>query len=196
MTANLVALVVATSFLVAIPGPNVALIVANSLGYGLRMGVMTVIGTTAGLALQLALVSVGMVALIEHAAAAMSWIRWLGVAYLVYLGMRTWHAPPEDLSRVRAAPAMFWRGCLFAATNPKTLVFLAAFLPQFIAGGNALQVPMFAAVYLAVIFVGDTLWAVFASYARPLLSKYARLRNRVAGAFLVAAGIGLAFARR
>lgn len=196
MSANLVALVVATAVLVAIPGPNVALIVANSLGYGLRMGVMTVIGTTAGLALQLALVSVGMVALIEHAAVAMSWIRWLGVAYLVYLGIRTWRAPPEDLSHVHAAPAMFWRGCLFAATNPKTLVFLAAFLPQFIAGGTALQVPVFAAVYLAVIFVGDTLWAVFASYARPLLAKYTRLRNRVAGAFLVAAGIGLALARR
>ena len=196
MTANLVALIVATAVLVAIPGPNVALIVANSLAYGLRMGIMTVIGTTAGLALQLALVAVGMVALIEHAAVAMSWIRWLGVASLFYLGIRTWRAPPEDLAQVHAAPAMFWRGCLFAATNPKTLVFLAAFLPQFIAADSAVQVPLFAAVYLAVIFVGDTLWAVFASYARPLLAQYARLRNRVAGAFLVAAGIGLALARR
>ena len=97
---------VATAVLVAIPGPNVALIVANSLGYGLRMGVMTVIGTTAGLALQLALVGVGMVALIEHAAAAMTWIRWLGVVYLVYLGVRTWRAPPEELVHVQAAPAM------------------------------------------------------------------------------------------
>ena len=196
MTANLFALIVATAVLVAIPGPNVALIVANSLGHGLRMGIMTVIGTTAGLALQLALVGVGMVALIEHAAAAMNWIRWLGVVYLVYLGIRTWRAPPEDLVHVQAAPAMFWRGCLLAATNPKTLVFLAAFLPQFITGTAALQVPVFAAVYLAVIFLGDTLWATFASYARPLLVKYARLRNRVAGAFPFAAGIGLALARR
>ena len=196
MTASLLALVAATSVLVAIPGPNVALIVANSLGFGLRMGIMTMIGTTAGLALQLALVSIGMVALIEHAAIAMSWIRWLGVAYLVYLGVRTWGAPPEDLSHVHAAPVMFWRGCLFAAANPKTMIFLAAFLPQFITGGAALQIPLFAVVYLAVIFVGDTLWAVFASYARPLFAKFARLRNRVAGAFLVAAGIGLALARR
>ena len=56
--------------------------------------------------------------------------------------------------------------------------------------------PALVNVYLAVIFVGDTLWAVFASYARPLLAKYASLRNRIAGAFLVAAGIGLALARR
>ena len=196
MTANLLALVVATSVLVAIPGPNVALIVANSLGYGLRMGVMTVIGTTAGLALQLALVSVGMVALIEHAAVAMSWIRWFGVVYLVYLGIRTWRAPPEDLSHVHAAPAMFWRGCLFAATNPKTLLFLAAFFPQFVVGGAPLQVSLLAIAYLAVIFAGDTLWAVFASQARPLLAGSANLRNRIFGAFLAAAGIGLALARR
>ena len=196
MIANLLALVVATSVLVAIPGPNVALIVANSLGYGLRMGVLTVIGTTTGLALQLALVALGMVAMIEHAAQAMTWIRWLGVAYLVYLGIRTWRAPPADLAHVQPAPAMFWRGCLLAAVNPKTLVFLVAFFPQFIAGDAAHQVPLFAAVYLAVIFAGDTLWAVFASYARPLMAKYARLRNKVAGAFLAAAGIGLALARR
>lgn len=196
MTASLLALVVATAILVSIPGPNVALIVANSLGYGLRMGVMTVIGTTAGLALQLALVGAGMVVLIEDAAAAMSWVRWLGVIYLVYLGIRTWSAPAEDLSDVRATPAMFWRGCLLAATNPKTLVFLVAFFPQFIAGNSSLHVPLFAAVYLAVVFAGDSLWAIFASYARPLLAKHVRLRNRVAGGFLVAAGIGLALARR
>lgn len=196
MTANLLALVVATSVLVAIPGPNVALIVANSLGYGLRMGVLTVIGTTTGLALQLALVALGMVAMIEHAAQAMTWIRWLGVAYLIYLGVRTWRAPPADFAQVQPAPAMFWRGCLLAAVNPKTLVFLVAFFPQFIAGDAVQQVPLFAAVYLAVIFAGDTLWAVFASYARPLMAKYERLRNKVAGAFLAAAGIGLALARR
>ena len=196
MTANLIALVVATAILVAIPGPNVALIVANSLGYGLRMGLMTVIGTTAGLGLQLALVGAGVVALIEHAAAAMSWVRWFGVAYLIYLGIRTWRAPAEDLAHMRAAPSMFWRGCLLAATNPKTLVFLVAFIPQFIAGDASLHVPLFAAVYLAVVFAGDTLWAVFASSARPLLANRVRLRNRVAGGFLVTAGIGLALARR
>jgi len=193
---ELAALIVATAILVAIPGPNVALIVANSLGFGLRMGVMTVVGTTTGLALQLALVAAGMIAMIEYAAHAMSWIRWLGVAYLLYLGAKTWRAPPEDLSQVRPAPTMFWRGCMLAAVNPKTLVFLAAFFPQFILSENALKVPLFAATYLAVIFVGDTMWAVFASYARPLMAKYAHLRNRVAGGFLTVAGIGLALSRR
>lgn len=196
MTANLSALILATAILVAIPGPNVALIVANSLGYGLRVGVMTVIGTTTGLALQLVLVAAGIVAVIEYAATALSWIRWLGVAYLVYLGIRTWRAPAEDLSQVKAAPAAFWRGCLLAAVNPKTLVFLAAFFPQFVVNGNAIAVPIYGACYLAVILLGDLLWAAFASYLRPLLVKYAHVRNRVTGAFLATAGIGLAIARR
>ena len=196
MTANLIALLVATAVLVAIPGPNVALIVANSLGFGLRMGVMTVVGTTAGLALQLALVAAGMLALIEYAAEVMSWIRWLGVAYLLYLGIRTWRAPARDLSHVRPARAVFWQGCLLAAVNPKTLLFLAAFFPQFIAAEHVLHMPLFAATYLAVILVGDTLWAVFASSARPLIARYAHVRNRIAGAFLCIAGIGLALSRR
>lgn len=194
--ASFLALVAATAVLVAIPGPNVALIVANSLGLGLRMGIMTVLGTTTGLALQIVLVVAGMMALIEHAATAMSWVRWLGVAYLVYLGVRTWRAPPDDVLRMEAAPVVFWRGCLLAATNPKTLLFLAAFFPQFVVGGAPLQVSLLAIAYLAVIFAGDTLWAVFASQARPLLAGSANLRNPIFGAFLAAAGIGLALARR
>ncbi len=198
MSAGLLALIVATSVLVAIPGPNVALIVANSLSLGWRMGMTTVVGTTTGLALQLLLVAAGMVALIECAADAFTWIRWLGVAYLVYLGVRTWRTQPDDLDAVEAAPAVFWRGCLLAAVNPKTLVFLAAFFPQFIAAESAstLQVLLFALVYLVVIFAGDTLWALFASAARGYIARYATWRNRVTGAFLVAAGVGLALARK
>lgn len=196
MTANLVALVAATLVLVAIPGPNVALIVANSLACGLRMGMITVLGTTTGLALQLILVGGGMVVLIEYAAEAMSWIRWLGVAYLIYLGVRTWRTRPADLSNVHPAPTVFWRGCALATVNPKTLVFLAAFFPQFITGDVAFEVPLLAIAYLTVVLVGDMLWAVFASYARPLLAKHAHLRNRIAGAFLTVAGLGLALARR
>jgi threonine/homoserine/homoserine lactone efflux protein len=198
MTANLIALIVATSILVSIPGPNVALIVANSLRYGLRMGIMTVAGTTAGMALQLAFVVAGMLAVVEHAAAALSWVRWIGVAYLVYLGIRTWREPPPDLVAVQAAPAMFWRGCMLAAINPKTLVFIAAFFPQFISAADMTDLRMWfiAGVFLAVIFVGDTLWAVFATSARTLLARYAAVRNRAAGAFLLLAGIGLALARR
>lgn len=195
--ASLAALIAATAVLVAIPGPNVALIVANTLRYGLRSGVATVAGTTAGVGLQLLLVVAGLAALVEFAAEALTWIRWIGVAYLVWLGIRTWREPPGDLAAVEAAPAMFWRGCLVAAVNPKTLLFNAAFLPQFVSAGGGIvaQPAVVAAVFLAVLFIGDLLWAAFASSARRLFVRFSAARNRLTGGFLVAAGVGLALAR-
>ena len=193
---TLVALIVATSILVIIPGPNVALIVANSLQYGFRMGAMTALGTTVGVALQLAIVVGGMAALMEIAAGALSWIRWAGVIYLVWLGIRTWRKPAAELETVTAAPVMFLRGCMLAAVNPKTLLFNAAFIPQFVGTGSASQFALVGIIFLGVLFLGDLGWALFASSARKLLTRYAHLRNKITGAFLTTAGIGLALARR
>lgn len=181
-----------------IPGPNVALIVANSIRYGFWMGTVTVLGTTAGVALQVMMVVIGMAALIELAAEALTWIRWAGVVYLIYLGIRTWNEPTEDLGKVTAAPAMFWRGFMIAAVNPKTLLFIAAFLPQFVVdnGHVAGQFTVVAAVFLTVLLLGDTIWALTAASARRLLDRYAGARNRMTGGFLVAAGVGLALSRR
>ena len=197
MTASLLALIAATAILVLIPGPNVALIVANSLKYGFRMGVATVLGTTVGVGLQLLLVVLGLAAVVAVAADALAWIRWAGVAYLVYLGIRTWREQPDDLGKVEAAPAMFWRGCVIAVLNPKTLLFNAAFIPQFVGDAPTVAgLAVVATVFLAVLFVGDVLWAAFASSARPLLARVSSVRNKITGMFLVAAGVGLALARR
>jgi threonine/homoserine/homoserine lactone efflux protein len=196
--ANLIALVVATAILVMIPGPNVALIVANSMRYGLRVSSITVLGTTTGVAIQLGFVVLGLAALVEIAAEALSWIRWAGVAYLVYLGIRAWNEPADDLSKLAAAPAMFWRGCIIAAINPKTLLFSAAFLPQFLVDNGSVtgQLTMVAAVFLGVLLLGDMVWALAAASARSLLDRYSGARNRITGGFLVAAGVGLALSRR
>lgn len=191
-------LAVATAVLVATPGPNAALIVANSLRHGFSRGVLTVLGTTSGVALQLGLVVLGMVTVIDLAAGAFGWIRWAGVAYLVWLGLRTWREPASDPGPVAAAPAMFWRGCLVAAINPKTLLFNAAFLPQFVVpgAGTAGHPASVALVYLLVLLAGDLLWAASAGLARPLTRRYQAAGKRLAGGFLVLAGVGLAFARR
>jgi len=197
MIENLMALSIATAVLVAIPGPNVALIVANSLRFGLREGAVTVSGTTLGVALQLGLVVLGMTVLIEVAAEALAWVRWAGVAYLVYLGVCTWRQPVEELGEIDAKPAIFWRACMIAAINPKTLLFSAAFLPQFLpAGAGAVKFVLIATVFLSVLLLGDLLWAAFASSARKLLVDYGRFRNRLTGGFLIAAGIGLALSRK
>lgn len=196
--ANLVALIVAAAVLVMIPGPNVALIVANTLRYGLRMGCVTVFGTTLGVAIQLAAVVLGLAAIVEIAAEALTWIRWVGVAYLVYLGIQTWNEAAGDLAHVAAAPTIFWRGCMIAAINPKTLLFNAAFLPQFVvANGNVnQQLTVVAGVYLSVLLLGDLVWALGATSARRLLHRFAGARNRITGGFLVAAGVGLALSRK
>lgn len=196
--ANLFALAVATAILVMIPGPNVALIVANSIRYGFRAGATTALGVAIGNAIQLLLVVVGMTAVIEFAAEALSWIRWAGVVYLVYLGIRTWNEPADDLSSVKAAPAVFWRAVMIAAINPKTLLFIAAFLPQFVIidAGLVGHPATVATVFLAVLLTGDVAWALMANSARRLLDRFASARNRITGGFLVAAGVGLALARK
>lgn len=194
----LLALAIATAVLVMIPGPNVALIVANSLKFGMRAGFATVLGTTAGVALQLSLVLFGMATVIEAAADALVWIKWAGVFYFAFLAVRSWREPVEGLDSVRASPAVFWRGCMLAAINPKTLLFNAAFIPQFVVANDssATQILLLGGVFLVVVFLGDMLWAVFAHSAGNVLARFARFRSRVVGGMLAAAAIGLALSRR
>lgn len=103
MTVQLyLAFVVAVAVLIAIPGPNVALIVANSIAHGVRFGLLTVMGTSSAMVVQLGLTVLGMSAALGALADWFSWIRWIGVVYLVCLGLRAWRAAPVDFS---AAPA-------------------------------------------------------------------------------------------
>jgi threonine/homoserine/homoserine lactone efflux protein len=130
------AFVLASAVLILIPGPNVTLLVANSLAYGARRALTTLAGTSAAIALQLAITVLGMTPLMLALAAWFEWLRWAGVLYLVWLGIQQWRAPPVALEDVDPAAvagrALFWRGFLVSATNPKTLLFYAAFLPQFV----------------------------------------------------------------
>ena len=197
---NLLALIAATVVLLLIPGPNIAIIVAASLRDGLRFGLITALGTSAGLALQLLLVVAGMAAVIEMAASALTLIKWAGVAYLIYLGISTWRSAEDDLDEIgrRSQAVTFWRGLGLAVANPKTLLFNAAFLPQFVTNepGATGQLWLIASVYLVVIVVGDSMWALFAAKARKWLKKYGKIRNKLTGGLLVGAGVGLALTRQ
>lgn len=194
--------VVAAMALIAMPGPNVALIVANSLAFGPRYGVMTVAGTGMAAALQLGLTVVGASAVQLVLAEWFSTLRWIGVAYLVWLGLKAWIAPAEDLPEGRAKAADFraiWmRGFLVSISNPKTLLFFGAFLPQFVAPGpdTTRHLVLLAATFLVVSTIGDCLWALFARPLARALKLDGRLRNRLTGGLLMGAGLGLALARR
>ena len=196
------AFVAATALLMVIPGPNVALIVANSVAHGTRFGLLTVAGTASGVVVQLALTVLGASAALDFLAASFDWLRWAGVAYLIWLGIAAWRAPPVDLAQVqpqvRSARAIYLRGLLVCLTNPKTLLFCGAFLPQFVTPGPdaARQLMLLAITFFVVSTVLDSLWAMLAGRLRALLVARARLRNRVTGGLMVGAGLGLALARR
>ena len=146
----------ACAVLIVIPGPNVALIVANSVAHGTRFGLLTVAGTSSAVVVQLALTVLGATAVLNFLAASFDWLRWVGVAYLVWLGIAAWRAPAVDLARVgpqaRSARLIYARGFLVGLTNPKTLLFYGAFLPQFITPGPtaADQLLLLAVTFLVV----------------------------------------------
>jgi homoserine/homoserine lactone efflux protein len=113
----------AVAVLTLIPGPNMALIVANSVSYGTRFGMLTLAGTSSAMVIQLALTGLGMTAVMGIMAQWFEWIRWVGVLYLVWLGVRLWRTPPVDLTQVAAQPRsarlIYLRGLLVSLTNPK-----------------------------------------------------------------------------
>ena len=198
----LLTFILATTILMLIPGPNVALIVANSVAWGTRYGLLTVTGTAAAMVVQLGLTALGMSAALGALAAWFEWLRWLGVGYLLWLGVRQWRAPAVDLTRVPAQPrsarAIALRGFLVSLTNPKTLLFYGAFLPQFVSLDRPVlpQVALLSGVFLVLAVLLDGGWAVVAGRARFLLASRGRLRNRLSGGLLMCAGVGLALARR
>lgn len=196
------AFVTATVILILIPGPNVALIVANSVAYGTRYGLLTVAGTTSAIALQLIITVAGVTTVLTTLATVFDYLRWLGVAYLVYLGVRAWRAPPIDLTEVppqpRSARAIFGRGLAVGLTNPKTLLFYGAFFPQFIDpnGDVGRQLVILAVTFFVLGGTLDSVWALTAGHARQFIARQGRLRNRLTGSLLIGCALGLAVARK
>ena len=198
------AFVLASTLLILMPGPNVTLLVANSIAYGARRALATLAGTSSAIALQLVVTVLGMTSLMLVLASWFEWLRWAGVLYLVYLGVQQWRALPvalEDIDpQAIAARALFWRGFLVSATNPKTLLFYAAFFPQFVDPASAPlpQLLLMSATFLCLAVALDGSFALLAGRLRELFRgrARARLRNRLTGSLLIGAGLALALARR
>ena len=196
------AFIAASILLILIPGPNVALIIANSVAYGTRRGLLTVAGTSSAMAVQLALTALGLTTVLGMLAAMFDWLRWLGVAYLLYLGVKAWFAPAHDLTHVAAqiksSRAIWLRGFLVSFTNPKTLLFYGAFLPQFISPHHpiGLQIALLSLTFLVLAVMLDSCWAIFGGRTRGYLLRHGRLRNRLTGGLLIGAGLGLMLAHR
>ena len=193
--------VLASALLVATPGPNVALVVGTSLRYGVRTGLLTVGGVNLGLLLQLAAVAAGLTWIVDLFARHFDLIRYIGAAYLALLGLQQLFARPK--AEEAAAPVMrgehaLARGFAVAFANPKTLIFHAAFLPQFLgAGENRADLWLLAATFAVIAALGDGLYALFAARARAAVTERARrIADRASGAILLGGAAVLLAARR
>ncbi len=129
------AFVVATAILIALPGPSVLLTVAHSISFGWRTALVTVAGATAGVTVQLLVAAFGLSSMLHSVAEAFEWLRLAGAAYLVYLGIRQWRGatvPLEFDAPLAPRRNLFVQGLVITVPNPKSLIFIVAFLPQFI----------------------------------------------------------------
>ncbi len=192
----------ASVLLVLFPGPNVALIVGTSLRHGAHTGLITVAGVGAGIILQLAAVAAGLSWIVDVFSRHFDLIRYLGAAYLIILGLQQLvtaradpTAPPVPLSRERALA----RGFAVAFANPKTLIFHAAFLPQFLplGHGSTSALWLLAATYAVLAICGDALWALSAARVRAVLGGPARrVADKASGAILLGGAVALLVAAR
>ena len=205
MSTGLLLAYLATCILLAVtPGPNMALIIANTLAGGFRAGLATVIGTSTGLAILVTIATVGMTSLMVLMAEWFDVVRWVGALYLVYLGLRQlWQylrGPSEAAAPPRVSAASHYaQGLLVALSNPKVLLFLGAFLPQFVTPGPdpGPQLAVLGVVFVVVLGAVDMAYSMAIARARKTIDP-ARLRvlDGVSGGLLIAGGLLLAATRR
>ena len=199
-----IAYVLACVVLSIVPGPNVTIIVANSLRGGTRAGMASVAGTQLGVFLALLVLGAGLQVIIQSAGIAFEIIRLIGAAYLVWLGIKLLLSSGklqfnEASGERQPTSAYFWQGCLVFLSNPKALVFFGAFIPQFIdpAADAFSQVVLLGATFMLVTSTLDSGYAVAAGKAGQWLSRSrVRMLERFSGCCMIAGGLWLALARR
>ncbi len=196
---------IATIVLSLTPGPGVFSSISSGLHHGFRLGLWNGVGMQAANLIVVGVVALGLGALLLASEMLFSVVKWLGVAYLIYLGVVTWRARPTGFEADRddhahTAREVFGRGFLVNITNPKGIIFFAAILPQFIdvARDQMPQYAIFAATTFSVDLVVMMGYTALASKVLRVMQDPARLRwvNRGLGGAFVAAGLALASFRR
>jgi len=200
-----IAFLAATLTLILLPGPTAMLISSKSLRHGVKAGLMAVAGCAFAAAVQLLVVVAGLASVVVFVNDWFEWIRWIGIAYLVYLGVTAWLDSTGAAAgrTVTLSPISgyhdFADGFLITLTNPKMLLFPGAFLQQFVdpALPALPQLLVLAASFLIVAVTMDTLWALLAArLGRHVAgSRSRRVADRMAGSILIGTGALLALMR-
>ncbi|MGA8206623.1 MAG: LysE family translocator [Candidatus Dormiibacterota bacterium] len=200
---SLIALVV-----IAIPGPSVLFIVSRAVSLGRRAALGTVLGNSLGEFAQVVVVALGMGQLLQRSAAAFTAVKLVGAGYLIYLGLRAWARRRSVASELMAPTARRsdWRilrdGLVVGATNPKTMVFIAAVLPDFVdrsLGHVTVQLMILGLVWVSIALISDGAWGMAAGTARGWLVDRPRHLQRaqtVSAVVMVGLGVGLAVSSR
>ena len=197
--------VVATFILSLSPGPGVFSSISSGMHHGFRKGVWNGVGMQLANMVLMAIVALGLGAILLASEALFELVKWVGVAYLVYLGIVTWRAPARAFEEDRddeetTARGIFMRGFWVNITNPKGIIFFAAIMPQFV--DPARPQPMQYVILAVTTFVVDIVvmggYTAAAAKVLGAMRDPAKLRwvNRGLGGAFVAAGVALATFRR
>ncbi|MCX7663121.1 MAG: LysE family translocator [Tepidimonas fonticaldi] len=180
------------------PGPNGLLALTHGALYGRQRTLYTIAGGALGFVVVIALSMFGIGALLQTSLVWLTVMKWVGGLYLVYLGIQVWRAPPIGMDirpsqQQRSGLSMFRQGLLSAVTNPKGLLFFAAFLPQFIDPHRSLwgQFMIMAGTFAVIEVITETLIASTASRLTPWLRRVGRRFNQACGGVFMAIGAAL-----
>ncbi|MFE0986854.1 LysE family translocator [Streptomyces rochei] len=193
--------------IVVVPGPSVLFVVGRALSRGRRAALTTVAGNTLGAYLLVVAVALGVGSVVERSAVVFTALKLAGAAYLVHLGVRAWRErgrPGAEFAGGAAAEGdrerwrTFRQGFAVGVTNPKTIVFFAAVLPQFAdrdRGGVVVQMLVLGLVFNAVALACDSVWGLLAATARDWFARSPRRLSAVGGAGgLAMIGLGVTVA--
>lgn len=187
----------ASAVLLIIPGPTILLVVSYALGQGWRTALPVAVGVALGDFTAMTLSMLGIGALLAASATVFTVLKWIGAAYLIWLGIKLFRAGGELTAEPRrdaaSATKMLAHAWLVTALNPKSLTFFVAFLPQFLSreADFLTQMIVFEATFLTLAFANALGYALAASRARAMVRspRTIRLFNRTGGTMLVGAGV-------
>jgi threonine/homoserine/homoserine lactone efflux protein len=204
MTAQLyVSFIMAALLFILIPGPSVCFTIAHGLRHGIWRTVPTILGQAAANILQLVVIVFGLRGILAQSPVLFSGLKMVGAVYLIYIGIKIFSAPEPvlksvDKSRVERALNNAINGFIVCGTNPKALLYYAAFLPQFIApqGDKNSQFIILGASSVLITILVLLFYALLAGQARYWLIErgFWRMQTRSSGALIIAAGAALGFA--
>ncbi len=180
------------------PGPNGLLALTHGALHGRHKAMYTILGGAAGFVTIVALSMFGIGALLQTSLLWLVVLKWVGGAYLIWLGIQVWRSPPIGLelhgsAQPRAGWSMFRQGALSALTNPKGILFFAAFLPQFIDPARSLLTQFFimAGTFAVIEIITELLIASTAHRVSPWLQRVGRGFNQACGGIFMAIGVAL-----